>query len=75
MTTIVLKVQKPIVSTRPLENSWLFYDERNHYYFQKAPAPEEVAAMGEDFKMYAEFVYPPSKQTFEFVKRVGDQPW
>ncbi len=75
MTIRILKVQKPIFNTEPIPGLWLFYDEHKQIYFQTAPTPDEIAIMGEDFKMYAEFECPSNELKSLIRKRVEDQPW
>lgn len=69
----ILKVQRPMASNRPGQQHF-FYDEDHKIEFLREATAAEKAALGQDWKMYAE--YQANRHgALTFTKRVDAQDW
>jgi len=66
----IFKVQRPMNNPR---HPWFFYAEGKRFLRMREPAEQELAAMGESQKMYAE--YEGERGPEQFLRRVEDQNW
>jgi hypothetical protein len=66
----IMKIQRPITTNDPKER-WLFYTRDRTTNMQVPPSHSERKAMGDDFKMYAEY----DAYSGRFIKRIEDQDW
>lgn len=76
---VVLKVQRPVVSTDP-DRPWLLYSEERATKVVMPEAhvsPELLAAMGERHKVYVRATVSAAggKPSIDAVERVEDQSW
>lgn len=63
MSHQILKVQRPIATNDP-NREWLFYNQDRSVLYQRIPTPDEIKAMADDYKMYAQYTHE------KFSKRV-----
>lgn len=69
----ILKVQRPMASNMPGQQHY-FYDETRKIEFVRNATDAEKKALGEDWKMYAEFEAN-RHGALTFTKRVDAQDW
>lgn len=69
---MIVKIQKPLMSNDPsVLKMFLFYNIDRSYKEQRFPTKEEIKAMGNNFKIFAEY----TDDTHSFVKKVEWQDW